>query len=495
MGGEPSDIEVSKRIHASLYAAVRRLDHLETGDPTLASLRNSRYHTHGGNTGMDGMMGTPVRHIAIIGTGISGLSAAWLLQKRHRVTVYESAQRAGGHSNTVDAQGRRGSIAVDTGFIVFNDATYPNLIALFAHLGVKTVASDMTFAVSLDDGRLEYAGTDLVSLFAQPANLFRPRFWSMLRDLRRFYRDAPEQALTMEDDESIGAMLDRFDYGDAFRDDHLMPMAAAIWSASAGQIRDYPAANFIRFCENHGLLQISNRPAWRTVVGGSRVYVERLTQALGSDLRLGHAVVSVQRIPNGVLVQDTSGTIERYDDVVIATHADQALALLDDADDREIALLRPFRYCRNEALLHNDIALMPKRKRVWSSWNYLGRADTPDLSVTYWMNRLQNLPAETPLFVTLNPARPPRPDSIVRTETYEHPQFGADTMRAQRSLWSLQGRRHTWFCGAYFGAGFHEDGLQAGLAVAEQLGGVRRPWTVADESGRIYVTPATEMAA
>jgi predicted NAD/FAD-binding protein len=444
---------------------------------------------------MDGMIGTPARHIAVIGTGISGLSSAWLLRQRHHVTVYESAERTGGHSNTVDAPSSNGTIPVDTGFIVFNDATYPNLIALLAHLGVKTVASDMTFGVSLDDGRLEYAGTNLTALFAQPANLYRPRFWSMLRDLRRFYRDAPAQAQTMGDDESIGALLDRFGYGEAFADDHLMPMAAAIWSASARQVRDYPAANLIRFCENHGLLRIAGRPIWRTVAGGSRVYVERLTESLRPGIRLGHAVVSVQRVPNAVLVQDTSGTISRYDDVVIATHADQALAMLDDADNRERALLGSFRYARNEAVLHTDAALMPKRKRVWSSWNYLGRSDTPDLSVTYWMNRLQGLPTATPLFVTLNPARPPRPGRVVHTETYEHPQFDAEAMRAQRMLWSLQGRRRTWFCGAYFGAGFHEDGLQAGLAVAEQLGGVRRPWTVADESGRIHVMPAMEMAA
>jgi len=444
---------------------------------------------------MDGTIGGPGRNIAVVGTGISGLSAAWLLRQRHRVTVYESATRAGGHSNTVDAPSGAGTVPVDTGFIVFNDATYPNLIALFDHLGVQTAATDMTFGVSLDGGRLEYAGTDLFSLFCQPANLFRPRFWSMLRDLRRFYRDAPMQALTMGDDESIGALLHRYGYGAAFRDDHLLPMAAAIWSATSRRVGDYPAADFIRFCKNHGLLQIAGRPIWRTVVGGSRTYVERLTHTLGSGMRLGRSVVSVRRTGDGVLVTDSTGDIARFDDVVIATHADQALALLDDADGREHALLSPFRYSRNEAVLHGDASLMPRRKRAWSSWNYLSQAGSPDLCVTYWMNRLQNLPATAPLFVTLNPIRPPRPDSVVRTEIYEHPQFDAATMRAQRSLWSLQGRRRTWFCGAYFGAGFHEDGLQAGLAVAEQLGDVRRPWTVANESSRIQVTPAREMAA
>ena len=437
-------------------------------------------------------------NVAVVGTGISGLSAAWLLAGRHAVTVYDAAERLGGHSNTIRVETTAGEIAVDTGFIVFNEATYPNLTALFRHLDVRTAPSDMSFAVSLDGGRLEYSGTDLRGLFAQRRNLINPRFWAMLRDLVRFYREAPSHAgrlgLT-----TLGEFLSDQRYGRAFRDDHLLPMAAAIWSAPAQVLLDYPAEAFIRFCENHGLLRIAGRPTWRTVEGGSRVYVDKLAAGLADRVRLGCAVRSVERRVDGVFVTDQHGRRSRFDEVVIATHADQALRLLADPDGDEAALLGAFRYSRNVAVLHEDAGLMPCRRKVWSSWNYTGRRqqarDAGDLSVTYWMNRLQPLATERQLFLTLNANRAPKAGSILHEETYDHPVFDATALAAQGRMWSLQGRRSTWFCGAHFGAGFHEDGLQAGLAVAEELGGVRRPWSVPNESGRIHLGRADDGAS
>ena len=429
--------------------------------------------------------------IAIIGSGIAGMSAAWLLAKAHDVTVYEAEPRIGGHSHTVEAPSIMGPIGVDTGFIVYNAVNYPNLVALFDHLGVPTKASNMGFAVSLDQGRMEYGGDNLVTLFSQPRNLIRPRFWSMLKDLLRFYREAPAHAAMLETDlTTLGDYLDAHGYGAAFQDDHLLPQAAAIWSASANDIRDYPAAAFIRFCENHGLLKISDRPVWRTVEGGSRSYVQRLTASYADRVRLGTAAVRVVRTSQGVLVRDSQGETAIYDQVVIAAHADQGLAMLDAPTHAERTLLGAFGYSRNETILHSDLALMPKRKALWSAWNYMGRTGSGgdrQLCVTYWMNRLQGLPGALPLLVTLNPLQQPDPDKVIHTQVYEHPRFDAAAIRAQRDLWSIQGEGGVWWCGAYFGSGFHEDGLQAGLAVAEAIGGVRRPWTVADESGRIHL--------
>lgn len=434
--------------------------------------------------------------IAVVGTGISGLAAAWLLSKRHDVTVYEKAARAGGHSNTVDVPGAGADVPVDTGFIVYNPSNYPNLTALFAHLEVPTKPSEMSFSVSRCDGALEYAGTSLAALFAQRSNIFRPRFWTMLSDLRRFYQEAPRDLRAGKlGGITLGAYLKNNGYGDAFQSDHLLPMAAAIWSAPAASMLDCSAEAFVRFFDNHGLLLLQDRPEWRTVAGGSRTYVNKLLRELSRDVQCNSPVASIVRSDTGVEVMQADGDKAIYDHVVIATHSDQALALLREPSPDERRLLGAIRYRENRVVLHGDTNLMPRRRNVWSSWNYVhsGAAAAGNAQITYWMNRLQGLPGDRPLFVTLDPQQ--EPTSVFRTEYYSHPVFDAAAHEAQRELWTLQGRRNTWFCGAYFGAGFHEDGLQSGLAVAEQLGGVRRPWNVAGESARICLLPSAPVAA
>ena len=435
--------------------------------------------------------------IAVVGTGIAGMSAAWLLNQGHDITVYEKEPRIGGHSNTVEASLSSGKLPVDTGFIVYNERNYPNLTALFAHLGVDTDASDMSFAASVDGGGLEYSGSDINGLIGQRSNVLRPRFWRMVRDLLHFYRNAPAFLNEPDDGMSLGDYLDRHGYSDAFVSDHLLPIGAAIWSTSALEMRAYPAKAFIRFFVSHGLFELVDRPQWRTVTGGSRRYVEKLTEPYRDRIRFD-AATKIMRHPDHVEIHDSRGQVERFDAIVLASHADESLRLLGDADDRERSLLGPWRYTKNRAVLHTDASLMPKRRNIWSSWNFLEesrvQADA-QICVTYWMNRLQSLESSKDFFVTLNPNHEPPSDSILYETEYDHPFFDTAALETQSRLWSLQGHRRTWYCGSYFGYGFHEDALQSGLAAAEQLGGLRRPWQVADENGRIHVGMIERAAA
>jgi predicted NAD/FAD-binding protein len=418
-----------------------------------------------------GLRGAPSK-VAVIGAGIGGLGAAWALARKHDVIVYDAERRLGGHANTVDISDGERRIPVDTGFIVYNERNYPNLVRLFAHLGVPTEPSDMSFSVSRGRGRFEYQARAL-GLLTQPSNLARPAYLRMIGDILRFTKGAPA-ALGAGSGETIDAFLDRLELSEEFRREFLLPVVACIWSSSFETMRGYPAEAMVRFLDNHGLLNVLERPAWRTVTGGSRSYVSRIATSLEPNVRLGRRVRAVRRGPDGITVHDEQG-VERFDHVVLATHADTSLAILgDDATEDERKVLSTFRYQTNDVVLHRDETFMPIRRRAWSSWNYLdeGVADER-VSLTYWMNRLQNLRTARPVFVTVNPAREPR--SIEERFTYRHPQFDRASVEAQERLPSLQGRRRTWFAGAYHGSGFHEDGLRAGLSVAAGLGSPA-PW-------------------
>jgi len=428
------------------------------------------------------------RRIAVVGSGVAGLSAAWLLSRRHEVVLYEKNPWLGGHANTVDVECPEGTIPVDTGFIVFNPGNYPNFTAMLEHLGVPSIPADMSLGVSVRDGALEYSSRPL-GLFGQKRNLVSPRFWRMITDIVQFYKVARELDPASVDGTSLGEFLDQGGYSAALVDEHVLPMCAAIWSTSSAQIRDYPMRSFLRFFSSHGLLQVTGRSQWRTVAGGSRSYVEALRERTGHHVQVRHAARRVLRAGGLVTVEDQQGEIDTFTDVVIAAHADEAARLLGDPSQDEHDILGAFRYTPNLAVLHDDRSLMPRRKAVWASWNYVARSaddEKSPLCVSYWMNHLQSLPTRRDLFVTLNPPVAPKPESIIRAIEYTHPLFDTAALAAQEQLWRLQGVRNTWFCGSYFGYGFHEDALQSGLAVAEMLG-TPAPW--ASKPRRIAAQP------
>jgi uncharacterized protein len=418
--------------------------------------------------------------IAIVGSGISGLAVAHRLRGKADVTLLEAANYFGGHTHTVDMTlpGPQGPVThgVDTGFLVFNERTYPTLIALFAELGVATAKSDMSFSVQapLAGGAqmLEWSGSSLSTVFAQRGNLLRPRFWRMLRDVLRFNQLATDIATRNAEAELIqplAAFLDQHRFSDEFRHWYFLPMLGCIWSCPTDQMLQFPVATMIRFCHNHGLIQVSNRPQWWTVSGGARHYVDKIVATV-ADKRLNTAVQHIRHTENGVLVT-SAGQTEHFDRVVLATHSDQSLALLEDPSAAERTVLGAIRYQANRAVLHTDTSVLPRQRRAWASWNYERGTDTDASRVClhYWLNQLQPLPFQQDVVVSLNPVREIASDQIHASFDYAHPVFDLAAIQAQSQLPTLQGPLHRYFCGAWAGYGFHEDGLKSGLAVAKAL--------------------------
>lgn len=408
--------------------------------------------------------------IAIIGSGVSGNTLAWHLSKQHEVTVFEADGHIGGHTHTheIDAFGKRYNI--DTGFIVYNDWTYPNFIEMLNTLGVETQSSDMSFSVHDEASGLEYNGTSLNSLFAQRRNLFRPSFIGMIRDILRFNQEAPALLDDHQADMPFGEYLKLNGYGEKFIAHYVIPMGSAIWSASPDQMFEFPAKFFIRFFHNHGMLSVSDRPEWRVIKGGSKAYVEKLTQAFKDNIRLNTPIESVQRKNEGVIVKPKNQAAELFDWIFFACHSDQALAILEDASNDEIEILGGIPYQNNQIVLHTDMSLMPKKKLAWAAWNYHITKQPLNLAaVTYNMNILQSLESPEPFLVTLNHTSQIDPNKIIKTLNYTHPVFTPKGIAAQLRHAEISGVNRTGYAGAYWRNGFHEDGVASALAALEHF--------------------------
>jgi predicted NAD/FAD-binding protein len=411
------------------------------------------------------------KKIAVIGAGISGMGAAHMLSEDHHVTLFEAERRLGGHARTIVA-GKNGNQPVDTGFIVFNYANYPHLARLFNALDVPVVKSDMSFAASLDGGRIEYALASLSSIFAQKKNIINPRFIGMLRDIARFNKHALDA--TRDRNLSLGAFLEQLGTGDWFRDNYLLPLTGAIWSTPTEKVMDFPAHALVQFMENHALLNYTGQHQWYTVQGGSVEYVRRLEIALkarGATLRLGAPIDGVRRNFSGVEVKAEGAEWERFDEVVFATHSDDTLHMLCDATPLERRALGAIHYQPNRVVLHADPSVMPKRRICWSSWNYTETAakEMNAIDLTYWMNKLQPIPQDDPHFVTLNTTRPIREDLIYDECTLRHPVYDLEALAGQDLVRDINGTQRTWFCGAWMKNGFHEDGLSSAVDVVDAI--------------------------
>ena len=404
--------------------------------------------------------------IAVIGSGISGLSAAYYLSKKFKVDLFEQEDYFGGHSCTYDIKKEKKTIPVDLGFIVFNELTYPNLVNFFKELKVPYEKSDMSFSVSIQGSNIEYGGRGLKALFANKSNIFNFNFLKMIAEIISFYKSAPSLIKNNLDGETLGSYLDKSNFSKYLVEYHIIPMVAAIWSMPFSKAKDMPLKLFLNFFINHGLFKLKNRPQWYTVTGRSRTYVKKVLEKISGEIFKNYKVNSINRNENNVRIKIGDDYLD-YDHVVLASHADQSLKILDKPTEEEQRILSKFKYVSNEAILHSDERFMPKKRLAWSSWNSISNGN--QTCVTYWLNNLQNLKCEENFFLTLNPISEINKKNIIKNINFTHPYFNSETLKYQKSLLSIQGKKRTWFCGSYFSYGFHEDGLNSGIEIANKL--------------------------